>query len=148
MGKQKKITTLGLLEQMANKNQETSSTLEQLKLDRMGLKQQTTSLNVRKEDAINKLEKNRKPKEDSPSENNHNIGKQLDVLLQTDKLKNKKETFFMTINSDCAMKYEKLAMGISYKMGVKTSRNDLIRKVLLDFTNRNYEKLIALIEQK
>lgn len=148
MGKQKKITTLDLLEQMANKNQETSSTLEQLKIDRMGLKQQTTSLNVRKEDAINKLEKNRKPKEDSPSENNHNIGKQLDVLLQTDKLKNKKETFFMTINSDCAMKYEKLAMGISYKMGVKTSRNDLIRKVLLDFTNRNYEKLIALIEQK
>tara|TARA_R110002167_G_scaffold41765_2_gene127494 strand:- start:252 stop:698 length:447 start_codon:yes stop_codon:yes gene_type:complete len=148
MGKQKKITTLGLLEQMANKNQETSSTLEQLKLDRMGLKQQTTSLNVRKEDAINKLEKNRKPKEESPSENNHNIGKQLDVLLQTDKLKNKKETFFMTINSDCAMKYEKLAMGISYKMGVKTSRNDLIRKVLVDFTNRNYEKLITLIEQK
>lgn len=148
MGKQKKITTLDLLEQMANKNQETSSTLEQLKLDRMGLKQQTTSLNVRKEDAINKLEKNRKPKEDSPSENNHNIGKQWDVLLQTDKLKNKKETFFMTINSDCAMKYEKLAMGISYKMGVKTSRNDLIRKVLLDFTNRNYEKLIKLIEQK
>jgi hypothetical protein len=148
MGKQKKITTLDLLEQMANKNQETSSTLEQLKLDRMGLKQQTTSLNVRKEDAINKLEKNRKPKEDSPSENNHNMGKQLDVLLQTDKLKNKKETFFMTINSDCAMKYEKLAMGISYKMGVKTSRNDLIRKVLLDFTNRNYEKLITLIEQK
>tara|TARA_R110000822_G_scaffold35642_10_gene100422 strand:- start:252 stop:698 length:447 start_codon:yes stop_codon:yes gene_type:complete len=148
MGKQKKITTLDLLEQMANKNQETSSTLEQLKLDRLGLKQQTTSLNVRKEDAINKLEKNRKPKEDSPSENNHNIGKQLDVLLQTDKLKNKKETFFMTINSDCAMKYEKLAMGISYKMGVKTSRNDLIRKVLLDFTNRNYEKLITLIEQK
>ena len=148
MGKQKKITTLDLLEQMANKNQETSSTLEQLKLDRLGLKQQTTSLNVRKEDAINKLEKNRKPKEESPSENNHNIGKQLDVLLQTDKLKNRKETFFMTINSDCAMKYEKLAMGISYKMGVKTSRNDLIRKVLLDFTNRNYEKLIALIEQK
>ena len=148
MGKQKKITTLDLLEQMANKNQETSSTLEQLKIDRMGLKQQTTSLNVRKEDAINKLEKNRKPKEESPSENNHNIGKQLDVLLQTDKLKNKKETFFMTINSDCAMKYEKLAMGISYKMGVKTSRNDLIRKVLLDFTNRNYEKLITLIEQK
>ncbi len=148
MGKQKKITTLDLLEQMANKNQETSSTLEQLKLDRLGLKQQTTSLNVRKEDAINKLEKNRKPKEDSPSENNHNIGKQLDVLLQTDKLKNRKETFFMTINSDCAMKYEKLAMGISYKMGVKTSRNDLIRKVLLDFTNRNYEKLITLIEQK
>ncbi|MCM4152960.1 hypothetical protein DHD05_15320 [Arenibacter sp. N53] len=148
MGKQKKITTLDLLEQMANKNQETSSTLEQLKLDRMGLKQQTTSLNVRKEDAINKLEKNRKPKEDSPSENNHNMGKQLDVLLQTDKLKNKKETFFMTINSDSAMKYEKLAMGISYKMGVKTSRNDLIRKVLLDFTNRNYEKLITLIEQK
>ena len=138
MGKQKKITTLDLLEQMANKNQETSSTLEQLKLDRMGLKQQTTSLNVRKEDAINKLEKNRKPKEESPSENNHNIGKQLDVLLQTDKLKNKKETFFMTINSDCAMKYEKLAMGISYKMGVKTSRNDLIRKVLLDFTNRRH----------
>lgn len=133
---------------MANKNQETSSTLEQLKIDRMGLKQQTTSLNVRKEDAINKLEKNRKPKEDSPSENNHNMGKQLDVLLQTDKLKNKKETFFMTINSDCAMKYEKLAMGISYKMGVKTSRNDLIRKVLMDFTNRNYEKLITLIEQK
>ena len=148
MGKQKKITTLDLLEQMANKNQETSSTLEQLKLDRLDLKQQTTSLNVRKEDAINKLEKNRKPKEDSPSENNHNIGKQLDVLLQTDKLKNKKETFFMTINSDCAMKYEKLAMGISYKMGVKTSRNDLIRKVLMDFTNRNYEKLITLIEQK
>ena len=148
MGKQKKITTLDLLEQMANKNQETSSTLEQLKLDRLDLKQQTTSLNVRKEDAINKLEKNRKPKEDSPSENNHNMGKQLDVLLQTDKLKNKKETFFMTINSDCAMKYEKLAMGISYKMGVKTSRNDLIRKVLMDFTNRNYEKLITLIEQK
>tara|TARA_R110001592_G_scaffold147929_1_gene372487 strand:+ start:311 stop:757 length:447 start_codon:yes stop_codon:yes gene_type:complete len=148
MGKQKKITTLDLLEQMANKNQETSSTLEQLKLDRLDLKQQTTSLNVRKEDAINKLEKNSKLKEGSPSENNHNIGKQLDVLLQTDKLKNKKETFFMTINSDCAMKYEKLAMGISYKMGVKTSRNDLIRKVLLDFTNRNYEKLITLIEQK
>ena len=85
MGKQKKITTLDLLEQMANKNQETSSTLEQLKLDRLDLKQQTTSLNVRKEDAINKLEKNSKLKEGSPSENNHNIGKQLDVLLQIEK---------------------------------------------------------------
>jgi len=148
MAKQKKITTLDLLEQMANKNQETTSALEQLKLDRLGLKQQTPSLNVRNKDAINMLEKNGKPEQESPSQNNPSIGKKLDVLLQTDKLKNKKETFFMTINSDCAMKYEKLAMGISYKMGVKTSRNDLIRKVLLDFTNRNYEKLIALIEQK
>ncbi|MCM4166586.1 hypothetical protein KCTC52924_03526 [Arenibacter antarcticus] len=148
MGKQKKITTLDLLQQMANKNQETTSTLEQLKLDRLSQKQQTTSVNVRKEDAINKWEENQKPKEEGHSGNNLNIGKQLDVLLQIDKLKNKKETFFMTINSDCAIKYEKLAMGISYKMGVKTSRNDLIRKVLLDFTNKNYEKLIALIEQK
>ncbi|GGW49945.1 hypothetical protein [Arenibacter certesii] len=148
MGKQKKITTLDLLQQMANKNKETTNTLEQLKLDRMSHKQQTGSVHVRKEDAIKKVVENQKPKEDGHTGNNQNIGKQLDVLLQTDKSKNKKETFFMTINNDCALKYEKLAMGISYKMGVKTSRNDLIRKVLLDFTNKNYEKLIALIELK
>jgi len=47
----------------------------------------------------------------------------------------------MAINSDIvAMKYEKLAMGISYKMGVQDLKERFDSKGLLGFTNRNYEK--------
>jgi hypothetical protein len=45
-------------------------------------------------------------------------------------------------------KYEKLAQGASYKLDIKTHRNDLIRKVLEDFIDKKYRKLINIIEQK
>lgn len=148
MGKRKKISTLDLLQKLADKNQETNSTLKQIRLDRLKQKQSDSSAlepmtnNILKENQLNL------PNDKNTSSRNRNIKNQLELLLKVDTVKKNNESLFMTINKDCAIKYEKIAMGISYKMGIKTSRNDLIRKVLMDFTNKNYEKLIALIEHQ
>jgi hypothetical protein len=45
-------------------------------------------------------------------------------------------------------KYEKLAQGASYKLEIKTHRNDLMRKVLEDFIQQKFRKLLNLIEQE
>lgn len=148
MATQKKITTLDLIQQMTDKNQRTANTLENLKRERLDGKQQSKAKNVRKEVLVDEMDDNGQLHNEPLSKTNRSTLNKLDMLLHRDTLKNKKETFFMTMNGDCVTMYEKLAMGISYKMGVKTSRNDLIRKVLTDFTDKNYEKLIAFLESK
>ena len=148
MAIQKKVTTLDLIQQMTDKNRHTANTLENLKRERLDGKQQSEAKNVRKEVFVDKMDDNGESNNEPASKTNRSTLNKLDILLHKDSLKNKKETFFMTMNEDCVTMYEKLAMGISYKMGVKTSRNDLIRKVLTDFTDKNYEKLIAFLESK
>ncbi|NKI27880.1 hypothetical protein HCG49_15055 [Arenibacter sp. 6A1] len=147
MGKKKKISTIDLLQQLADKNQETNSTLRQLRLDRSKQKQTDSSSIERRTDVANEPQRNL-PHGKSRIKNKPSSKNQLELLLQVEPVKSENESIFMTINKDCAIKYEKMAMGISYKMGIKTSRNDLIRKVLMDFTNKNYEKLITLIENQ
>ena len=148
MAIQKKLTTMDLIQKMADKNQNTANTLENLKRERLDGKQQSEAKNVRKEVSLDKMDENEQLNDKPLSKTNSSNLNKLDMLLHMDTLKNKKETFFMTMNGDCVSMYEKLAMGISYKMGIKTSRNDLIRKVLKDYTDKNYEKLIAFLESK
>lgn len=148
MAMEKKITTMDLIQKMIDKDQSPTDTLENLKRERLDGKQQSEVKNVRKEVLVDKMDDNGISNNEPLSKTNRSTVNMLSMLLQTDTLKNKKETFFMTVNGDCLNMYEKLAMGISYKTGIKTSRNDLIRKVLRDFTDKNYEKLISLLESK
>lgn len=148
MAKPKKMATLELIKQMAETNKETNHTLENLKRERLECKQQTTPKNVKEEVLKDVGEGHGHSNRKQPIKTNQNILKQLDALLHTDMPNSKKESFFMTMNGNCLAKYDKLAHGISYKIGIKTSRNDLMRKVLMEFTDKNYDKLIALIEKK
>ncbi|KKM15544.1 hypothetical protein LCGC14_1695060, partial [marine sediment metagenome] len=68
--------------------------------------------------------------------------------LNTDAFRDGKATFTLSLSSDCLDRYEKMATGISYKLGTKTSRNDLIRKVLENFIHGTYEKTIKEIDLK
>ena len=72
----------------------------------------------------------------------------LDRLLNANKQNFKKDAFMFTLNGDILTKYEKLAVGMSYKLDAKISRNQLMRKVLVDFIYKNYQELIKEIDLK
>ncbi|WP_026810537.1 hypothetical protein [Arenibacter latericius] len=144
MGKKKKVSTMDLLQQLADKNQETNSTLKQLRRDRLENKPTGSSATEGRTDSATDPQGKQPPTK--ITKNNRRSKNQLELLLQVDTTKGENERILLAIDKDCAMRFEKIALGISYKMGIKTSRNDLIRKVLLDYTNKNYDKLIALIE--
>ena len=144
MGKKKKVSTMDLLQQLADKNQETNSTLKQLRRDRLENKPTGSYATENSTDAAIDPQGTQAPAKST--KNNRRSKNQLELLLQVDTTKSENERILLAIDKDCAMRFEKIALGISYKMGIKTSRNDLIRKVLLDYTNKNYNKLIAIIE--
>ena len=144
MGKKKKVSTMDLLQQLADKNHETNSTLKRLRQDRTENKSTESSGTEGRTDAAADP-----PEYQPPVKSTKTKGKsknQLDLLLQVDTTKSENERILLALDKDCVVKFEKLALGISYKMGIKTSRNDLIRKVLLDYSNKNFDKLITLIE--
>ncbi len=144
MGKKKKVSTMDLLQQLADKNQETNSTLKRLRRDRLENKPTGSSVTEGRTDSAADPQGKQPPAKST--KNNRRSKNQLELLLQVDTTKSENERILLAIEKDCAMRFEKIALGISYKMGIKTSRNDLIRKVLLDYTNKNYDKLIAIIE--
>ena len=53
----------------------------------------------------------------------------------------------MSLSGECLAGYERLALGLGYKMGKKINRNEILRKVLEEFVHKNGTKLEKLIEK-
>ncbi len=154
MTNRKKVNTLDLIQQMTQKNKETLNEVENIKQERSpktGItegKQHFGPKSVRKE-STKIVPKQRKPERSDNGTVANKVGiKQLGILLDTVTFKDKKETFTWSMSEDCLSRYEYLATAVSYKAGIKTSRNQLMRKVLEDFIHRKYDKLIKEIELK
>lgn len=153
MTKHKKVSTLDLIQQMTEKNKETVEVLENIKNERSStsstdIKQQLGPKDVRKKAESNISMKIGQIRMHAQPENSFGILERLEVLLNTENFPDKKETFTLSLSRDCLEKYEKLAMGTSYKLEIKTTRNDLVRKVLEDFIDTKYVDLTRLIDQK
>ncbi|NYJ28204.1 hypothetical protein [Allomuricauda sp. ARW1Y1] len=154
MKKERKIDTLGLIQKMAEKNKATVDVLEGLKNERspdkwsQEEKQHFVPKSVREKDE-KATNKDFKPKqfENAPDGNGYAVQK-FEKFLNTENYRDKKESFVLSLSRDCMAKYEKLARGASYKLDIKTHRNDLMRKVLEDFIHQKYRKLLNLIEQE
>jgi len=152
MTNRKKVNTLDLIQQMTEKNKETLNAVDNLKQERSenivasGTKQHSGPKSVRK------VARSPKPKDSRTSEPENpkkkNAVKQLKVVLNTEAFRDGKATFTLSLSRNCLDRYEKMATGISYKMGTRTSRNDLIRKVLERFILDKYEKTIKEIDLK
>lgn len=154
MKKEKQINTLGLIQKMAQQNKVTTSVLKDLKdertVDKTGnsSKQQFESKNVNNtERSVIVGEPESSNLHNKPGGNRYAI-QQFELFLNTEHFRDRKESFVLSLSRDCMGKYEKLANGASYKLGIKTHRNDLMRKVLEDFIERKYQKSLHIIEQQ
>lgn len=143
---------MDLIRQMTEQKEASLNVLEDLKEERtlppIAEKQHFRTKSVTKE-----AEKSLETK--APTSRPKNVIKKsssnsakLDRLLSAKKQNFKKDAFMFTLNGDILTKYEKLAVGISYKLGSKVSRNQLMRKVLVDFIQKNYQELIKEIDLK
>ena len=61
--------------------------------------------------------------------------------------RDEKDVFQMSLSGECLAGYERLALGLGYKMGKKINRNEILRKVLEEFVHKNGAKLEKLIEK-
>ncbi len=154
MKRQKKIDTLGLIQKMADKNKETVHVLEGLKNERSTGKatcedkQHFVPKSVSKKDKTTANENLKPSKHGNAPEGNGYAVQKFEQFLKAENYRDKKESFVLSLSRDCMAKYEKLARGASYKLDIKTHRNDLMRKVLEDFIQQKYRKLLNLIEQE
>ncbi len=154
MKKEKQINTLGLIQKMAQQNKVTTTVLKDLKdertVDKTGnsSKQQFESKNVNNtERSVIGGEPESSNLHIKPGGNRYAI-QQFELFLNTEHFRDRKGSFVLSLSKDCMGKYEKLANGASYKLGIKTHRNDLMRKVLEDFIERKYQRSIQIIEQQ
>lgn len=152
MTNRKKVNTLDLIQQMTEKNKETLNAVDNLKQERSenigvsGTKQHFGPKSVRKEARTPKPKGKGTSEEENPKKKK--VLQQLKVVLNTEAFRDGKATFTLSLSRECLDRYEKMATGISYKLGTGTSRNDLIRKVLERFIMDKYEKTIKEIELK
>lgn len=154
MKKEPKIDTLGLIRKMAEKNKETVGVLEGLKNERSGIEAPVKSKQHLGPKSVSKKDEttgtgNLKPSkcENAPEGNRYAVQK-FELFLTAENFRDRKESFVLSLSRDCMAKYEKLAQGASYKLDIKTHRNDLMRKVLEDFIQQKFRKLLNLIEQE
>lgn len=153
MATHKKVNTLNLIQQMTDKNKETVDVLENLRNERStaptaDIKQHLEPKDVRSLVGTTRSKVTELAEFDIIKENPYGALKSLTVLLTTETFRDKKESFTLSLSEECLGKYEKLATGTTYKLGIKTTRNDFIRKVLEDFIDKKHEHLIKLIDQK
>ncbi len=154
MTNRKKVNTLDLIKQMTQKNRETLNAVENLKQERSpstgitDVKQHFGPKSVKKE-PVDTMPREKEPRKSDDRKERYQVGlKKLGAVLESEAFRDKKEIFTWSLSGDCLSKYEKLATAISYKMGIRTSRNQLMRKVLEDFIHREYGALIKEIELK
>ena len=152
MANRKKVNTLDLIQQMTQKNKNTLNTVADLKQERSSntdiskTKQHLKSKSVVKEVRTESVKDIDALKSNYPPKHDRGALQKLKVLLETQAFLDRKETFTSSLSKDCLARYEKLATGISYKSGIKTTRNKLMRKVLEDYIRRKYIKLLEEIE--
>ncbi|MBC7000357.1 hypothetical protein [Cytophaga sp. FL35] len=154
MKRQKKIDTLGLIQKMTEKNKATVDVLEGLKNERSSGKAAHEDKQHFKPKCVSKKDEKAtssdfksKKFENAPQGNGYAVQK-FEQFLKAENYRDKKESFVLSLSRDCMAKYEKLARGASYKLDIKTHRNDLMRKVLEDFIHQKFRKLLNLIEQE
>ncbi len=154
MKKKRKINTLGLIQKMAEKNKETVDILEGLKNERslnkapVQTKQHFEPKSVSKKDESTAIGNWKHSNCENAPEGNRYAVEKFESFLKAENFRDRKESFVLSLSRDCMAKYEKLAQGASYKLDIKTHRNDLIRKVLEDFIQQKFRKLLNLIEQE
>lgn len=156
MKKKRKIDTLGLIQKMAEKNKETVDVLEVLKNERSineaplesKPKQHFEPKSVSKKDETTAIGNLKPAKHENAPEGNRYAVEKFESFLKAEKFRDRKESFVLSLSRDCMAKYEKLARGASYKLDIRTHRNDLMRKVLEDFIQQKFKKLLNLIEQE
>ncbi|ASV32363.1 MULTISPECIES: hypothetical protein [Flavobacteriaceae] len=154
MKKQRKIDTLGLIQKMAEKNKKTVDVLEELKNERVPSKstlenkQHSERKSVKKKDETTAIGNSKPQKCENAPEGNGYAVQKFEQFLKAESFRDRKESFVLSLSRECMAKYEKLAQGASYKLEIKTHRNDLMRKVLEDFIQQKFRKLLNLIEQE
>ena len=154
MKKEPKIDTLSLIQKMTEKNRETINVLEGLKNERSGneapveSKQHFGPKTVSKKDETTATGNSKPPTYENALEGNLYAVQKFEQFLTAENFRDRKESFVLSLSRDCMAKYEKLARGASYKLDIKTHRNDLMRKVLEDFIHQKFRKLLNLIEQE
>jgi hypothetical protein len=154
MKKEPKIDTLGLIRKMTEKNKETVDVLEGLKNERslnkapLESKQHLEPKSVSKKDETTATGNLKPPKCENAPEGNRYAVQKFELFLTAENFRDRKESFVLSLSRNCMAKYEKLAQGASYKLDIKTHRNDLMRKVLEDFIQQKFRKLLNLIEQE
>jgi len=152
MAKRTKLNTMDLIRQMTEQKEASLNVLEDLKDERnvppTPDKQHFRTKNVTKE--VEKSIEKTAPITQAKNTQGKSVSNsaKLDRLLSEKKQNLKKDAFMFTLNGDILSKYDKLAVGISYKLDSKISRNQLMRKVLVDFINKNYQELIKEIDLK
>ena len=150
----KKVNTLELIQQMAQKNKETVNAVEEIKKGRSSNISEAATKQHFRSKSVRKMARTWNTKDvehfepSGAMQKNRGDLKELDLLLDTDIFRDKKGTFVMPLSAECLSKYELLATGISYKLGLKTKRNTLMRKILEDFINKKFTRLIKEIDQK
>jgi hypothetical protein len=94
---------------------------------------------VEKTDPANKRKKMTKSEE--------RIWNEFNKTVESEFYRDKKDVFQMSLSGECLSGYERLALGLGYKLGKKINRNEILRKVLEDFVHKNGAKLEKLIEK-
>jgi hypothetical protein len=152
MAKRTKLNTMDLIRQMTEQKEASLNVLEDLKDERNVSptpdKQHFRAKNVTKEMEKSSVEKAPISQPRNTLKKSGSNSAKLDRLLSAKKQNFKKDAFMFTLNGDILTKYEKLAVGMSYKLDSKISRNQLMRKVLADFMYKNYQELIKEIDLK
>jgi hypothetical protein len=72
---------------------------------------------------------------------------EFNKTIRSEFYRDRKEVFLMSLSGDCLSNYERLALGLGYKLGKKINRNEIIRKVLEDFVHRYGTKLEIVIDK-
>jgi len=75
------------------------------------------------------------------------IWHEFNKTVESEFYRDKKDVFQMSLSGECLAGYERLALGLGYKMGKKINRNEILRKVLEEFVHKNGTKLEKLIEE-
>lgn len=75
------------------------------------------------------------------------IWHEFNKTLESEFYRDKKDVFQMSLSGKCLAGYERLALGLGYKLGRKINRNEILRKILEEFVHKNGAKLEKLIEK-
>ena len=90
---------------------------------------------------------NRPSKGKKMTKSEERIWQEFNKTVESEFYRDKKDVFQMSLSGECLAGYERLALGLGYKMGKKINRNEILRKVLEEFVHKNGAKLEKLIEK-
>ena len=72
---------------------------------------------------------------------------EFEMFLEQDRYTDKKEQFIFRLSKTCFEDYEKLASAYNYKLNKKVSRNDIMRKALEQYHEKNVVRLKDIIDK-